>query len=52
MNHPNYTLKFPRTSREVYGAPATFKRNPDHIVGLVGIAALIFVAGILVGGAI
>ena len=50
-SNSNYTLRFPRSSREAYGAQANFKSDPDRLVGIVGLVALAFVIGFLVGGA-
>jgi hypothetical protein len=47
----NWTLRFPRTSREAYGHFVSFEaRNPDRIVGYVMALAMAFVAGLMVGG--
>ena len=51
MTNSNQTLRFPRTSKDVYGYQAEFeKRDPDRIVGLIGLVALGFVFGFIVGG--
>lgn len=48
----NYSLKFPRTSREVYGAWATFHdpNRMDRIVFIVCAIGAAFVVGMMVGG--
>ena len=47
----NYTI--PRTSREAFGHECHFHRNdPEHIVGWVCLLIFVFVAGMMVGGAI
>lgn len=45
----NYTLRFPRTSREAYGHDAKFRRHdPDKYVFVAVLIALAFVAGMVV----
>lgn len=53
MNNSNYSLRFPRTYREATGTEAHFEDGIDwdRIVGIVGIIALAFVVGLIVGGA-
>lgn len=47
MKDSNYTLRFPRTAREVYGHTIEFdEHRGDRWVGYVAI----FVAGLMVGG--
>lgn len=53
MNNSNYTLRFSRTSREAFGHQVDFHDGLDwdRIVGIVGVIALAFVVGLIVGGA-
>lgn len=53
MNNSNHTLRFSRTYREATGMNANFDDavNWDRVVGVVGVIALAFVVGMLVGGA-
>lgn len=54
MNSSNYSLKFPRSSREVYGYWATFN-DPNKLDRIVLIACAIgaaFVVGMMIGGAV
>ena len=49
----NWTLRFPRTSREAFGHQVEFRhRNPDRIVGYVVALSVAFVIGMMVGGAL
>lgn len=48
----NYTLRFPRTGREAFGHDCRFERDPDRMVGHVIAALAIFVAGLMLGGAL
>lgn len=55
MMHSNYTLKFPRSYREATGHDCRFndhRPDPDSIVGYTLAALAIFVAGLMVGGAL
>jgi hypothetical protein len=52
--HSNYTLRFPRTSREAFGHDCRFedhRPDPERIVGASLIVLFIFLAGVLVGAA-
>ena len=48
----NYSLKFPRSSKEVYGAWATFNdpNRMDRIVFIVCAVLCAFVIGLMIGG--
>jgi len=49
----NYTLRFPRTGREAFGHDCRFERpDPDRLVGHVLAALSLFVAGLMLGGAL
>jgi len=48
----NWTLRFPRTSREAFGYTLEFRRDPDRIVFFVVMVCAAFVAGLLLGGAV
>ncbi len=48
----NWTGRFARTSREVYGYQVEFRENPDRLVGYVVAACVIFTLGLIVGGAL
>lgn len=55
MMPSNYTLKFPRSGREAFGHDCRFndhRPDPDRIVGYTLAALAIFVAGLMVGGAL
>ena len=50
--HSNYTLRFPRTSREAFGHDCSFndhRPDPERIVGASLLILFIFLAGVLVG---
>jgi hypothetical protein len=47
----NWTLRFPRTSREAYGYQVTFRRESNDRAVLVGVAiGLAFLVGLALGG--
>ena len=47
----NWTLRFPRTSREAFGHQAQFgRRDPDRMVGIAVAVLCAFVVGMMVGG--
>jgi hypothetical protein len=46
----NWSLRFPRTSREAFGHQIEFREDPDKLVGHVVAACVIFVLGLIVGG--
>jgi hypothetical protein len=49
----NWTLRFPRTSREAYGYEVRFeKRNPDRIVVIACAILAAFLTGLIVGGVV
>lgn len=50
----NWTGRFPRTSREAFGHQVEFHRDhdPDKLVGYVVAICIVFVLGMLVGGAL
>ena len=49
----NWSLRFPRTSREAFGYQVDFHRHdPDRLVGVVVGVLCVFVLGMLVGGAL
>lgn len=52
MNNSNYTLRFPRTSREAYGHDVQFVdgNRKDKIVGIVCSILGAFVVGMMIGG--
>ena len=55
MMPSNYTLKFPRSGREAFGHDCRFNDrlpDPERIVGFTLAALAIFVAGLMVGGAL
>ena len=48
----NWTGRFARTSREVYGYQVEFRSDPDRLVGYVVGILCVFVLGMIVGGAL
>lgn len=49
----NWSLRFPRTSREAFGHQVEFDRHdPDRLVGHAIAALLIFTLGLMLGGAL
>lgn len=48
----NWTGRFPRTSRDAFGYQVKFRTDPDRLVGHVLAALAIFVAGLMLGGAL
>lgn len=48
----NWTLRFPRTSREAFGHEIKFADDPDRLVGHVCIVLASFMLGMMVGGAL
>jgi hypothetical protein len=49
----NWTGRFARTSREAFGHQVEFDRHdPDRLVGVVVGVCIVFVLGMLVGGAL
>lgn len=49
----NYSLRFPRTYREATGMDCHFeRRDPDKLVGYACLLLAVFVAGLVVGGAL
>lgn len=51
MSNSNYTLRFPRTSREAFGSPAVFDSydSADRWVFIFAVIAAVFVIGLLIG---
>jgi hypothetical protein len=48
MRDSNWTLRWPRTSREVYGHDIQFEENnPDQIVWWVTVFAIGFICGVI-----
>lgn len=47
----NYTLKFPRTSRQAFGHDCRFddRIDTDRLVGRVLLVLFVFLAGVMVG---
>jgi hypothetical protein len=51
MNNSNWSLRFPRSSREAFGHQAQFQeRDPDRIVGWAAALMAAFVFGLILGG--
>lgn len=51
MKDSNYTLRFPRTSRDAFGYQIQFeKRDPDKLVGIALVLIFTFLAGMWAGG--
>lgn len=50
----NYSLRFPRTGREAFGHECHFhpRVDPERIVGWACLLFAVFVAGMMVGGAL
>lgn len=48
----NWSLRFPRSSREAFGYQINFRADPDRAVGYVVGVLCVFVLGMLVGGAL
>jgi hypothetical protein len=49
----NFTLRFPRTSREAYGYQINFhKADPDRYVFIACLIGAAFLIGMMVGGAL
>jgi hypothetical protein len=48
----NWTGRFARTSRVVYGYQVEFRSDPDRLVGYVVAVCVIIALGLIVGGAL